>query len=92
MQAASKPLIGCLSESVRVSALAEIIASRIPKTKAVGERGAVEGRMVWTLQNGFDAGDWRMSEAFWFPAPDFRYEHILRRELESSIATSLVGF
>ena len=46
MQAASKPLIGCLSESVRASTWAEIIASRIPWTKAVGNRGVVEGRMV----------------------------------------------
>ena len=46
MQAASKPLMGCLSESVRASTWAEIVASRMPKTKAVGQRGAVEGRML----------------------------------------------
>ena len=88
MQAASKPLMGCFSESVRASTWA---ASRIPKTKAVGNRGAAEGRMAWRLRNGFDAAEWRMSEAFWFSALGLRYEHILRRELESSFATSFVG-
>lgn len=64
MQAASKPLIGCLSESVRASTWAEIVVSKIPKTTAVGSRGAVEGRIVWTLQNGFDTAEWRIREAF----------------------------
>ena len=64
MQAASKPLIGCLSESVRAPTRAEIVASRIAKTK-VGNRDAVEERIVWTLRNRFDAAEWRISKAFW---------------------------
>ena len=70
MQAVSKPLIGCLSESVRTSFWAEIFASKIPKTKAVGSWGAVEGRMVCGLRNGCDAAKWRKSGAFRFSALD----------------------